>query len=90
MPIKFFGRRKEYQKQPTKSGERDSTLNKGTIKIAKAGTYQALAAPIYFIIHSISILYNKMYQVCNKLSYSTYGGLVTAFTNFRALLCMCK
>ena len=57
MPIKFFGRRKEFQKQPIKSGESDSTLNKGTIKIAKAGTYQALAAPIYFIIYSISILY---------------------------------
>ena len=44
-----------------------------------------MAAPIHFII-GILILYNKTYRVCNKLSNIAYDRLVTAFTNFRALL----
>ena len=49
------------------------------------GWYLTLQVPIYSIV-GIQILYIKMYQASNKLSDIVYGCLVTAFTNFRALL----
>ena len=51
----------------------------------KPSWYLGLAAPIHFMI-GISILYNKTYKVCNKISNIIYDRLVTEFTNFRALL----